>query len=66
VALGFLIIYRVYHNNSEILQNRKKFLMFFSVMIIVSGILSFILDKAWFDLMGATVKIPLYGIGNLV
>lgn len=66
MTLGALIIYRIWNNKSEIVQNRRKFLFFFAGLIIFSGILSFLLDKSWFKTTGTTIKIPLYGIGELI
>ena len=67
VSVGAIILWRIntitaYQNLSDEEFTRKKQLTFFSIMIIASGILCFLLERHWFVGLHYLAKVPLYSI----
>lgn len=62
VVLGSLMIFSVRNNQSHIIQSRKQFITKFALMIILSGLLSFLLEKDLVRSMDYKLKIPIYSL----
>eukprot|EP00916_Digyalum_oweni_P003697 GHVL01006598.1.p1 GENE.GHVL01006598.1~~GHVL01006598.1.p1 ORF type:complete len:237 (+),score=26.08 GHVL01006598.1:26-712(+) len=62
IAAGLIILWRVLGQASDENNPRKLQLTFFAVMIVVSGVLCFILERNWFVGLSALTKLPLYTI----
>ncbi len=59
VVLGSLMIFSVRNNQSFIIKERKQFITKFAVMIILSGLLSGLLEKDFVRNMDYKLKIPI-------
>ncbi|CAK64797.1 unnamed protein product (macronuclear) [Paramecium tetraurelia] len=61
IIIGILLLMRVNNlpENSQ-LQKNKKFLQYFGIMVLSSGIICFCLERDWNKTMGYYTKIPLY------
>ncbi len=52
--------------NNPQLNTKKKFFILLSVLVILSGFTSFILDQSWFLVLNYVYKIPIYSLlGNI-
>eukprot|EP00922_Rhytidocystis_sp_ex-Travisia-forbesii_P033737 GHVS01050118.1.p1 GENE.GHVS01050118.1~~GHVS01050118.1.p1 ORF type:complete len:301 (+),score=49.25 GHVS01050118.1:283-1185(+) len=60
ISVGGVILWRLNGNVSEQAQARKLQLMFFALLIILSGILCFVLERNWFIGLNRFAKVPIY------
>ncbi|CEL92515.1 unnamed protein product [Vitrella brassicaformis CCMP3155] len=62
ITVGSVILWRILGHANEEAQQRKKQLTGFAVMIVVSGLLCFVLERNWFVGLSPLAKVPLYTI----
>jgi len=65
ILIGVIILSRLeYHQfpDDPGFKQRKPYVRLFAILIIVSGVLSFVLEKNWFVGFNPLTKIPFYGI----
>ena len=55
-------IFRVRKPFSPLKQTKKNFFVILSILVILSGFTSFILDQSWFLLLNYLYKIPIYSL----
>jgi len=55
-------IFRVRKPFSPLMQTKKNFFVILSILVILSGFTSFILDQSWFLLLNYLYKIPIYSL----
>eukprot|EP01068_Selenidium_serpulae_P005551 Selendium_serpulae@DN4077_c1_g1_i1.p1 len=65
IMVGLIIFWRISSgaampHGAQSLAPRKRQLMFFSLLIVTSGVLCFVLEKNWFIGLPTALKIPVY------
>lgn len=60
VSVGGVILWRISGRATEEAQDRKRQLTLFAVLIIVSGVLCFLLERNWFVGLSRLAKLPIY------
>eukprot|EP00922_Rhytidocystis_sp_ex-Travisia-forbesii_P025739 GHVS01037752.1.p1 GENE.GHVS01037752.1~~GHVS01037752.1.p1 ORF type:complete len:295 (+),score=68.76 GHVS01037752.1:166-1050(+) len=60
ISVGAIILWRINGNVSDHAQSRKLQLMFFALLIILSGVLCFVLERNWFIGLNRFAKVPIY------
>lgn len=60
IALALTVTVRIHF--SEESTASKGFVYCFALLVLVSGVLSFVVDKEWFPTLNPTAKVPMYAM----
>ena len=56
------VIFGLRKENNTQINTKKRFFILLSVLVILSGFTSFILDQSWFLVLNYVYKIPIYSL----